>query len=135
MTVLVVVDEFSMFHPTIRNTFATSSLASSAQVAIVTISPFDPYHATSQLVLESELEAHLAVAFDRFTYDFDPQCEFSIGNEHRLKRWLHHSLPRTLHGLREPRPNRSRLTQFREQIGQQSDADYADLLYSEGGMI
>jgi len=132
---VVVVDEFSMFHPTIRKSFATSPLASSTQVAIATISPFDPFRASSQLVLGSELETHLAVAIDRYIYDFDPQCEFGVGNEHLLKRWLHNSLPRTLHSLREPQPNNSRLNQFKEQFGQKLEADYTDLLYSKGGTI
>lgn len=125
---VVLLDEFSMFHPNVRTSFGESPLFSSEQVALVTISPFDPYSLAPNQVLENELRKRLAVAFDRFALDYDPQCEFGVGNEHRLKRWLYRSLPEALHTLREPRPNRRSLKQFIEKVGQEPHPDIPSLL-------
>jgi hypothetical protein len=132
---VVLLDELSMFHPTVYTAFHDSPLFGSEQAAVVTISPFDPYRAAPSQILERELSRRLAAAFDRFALDCDPLCEIGVGNEHRLKRWLHHGLPRALHTLREPRPNRRILAEFAQSVGQEGSSEIAGLLYSEDGLL
>jgi hypothetical protein len=102
---------------------------------MVTISPFNPYGIPPFNIVERELSQRLAAAFDRFALDYDSQCEFSIGDERRLKRWLYNSLPQALQALREPRPNRQMLDRFAAQLGKERNLDVAGLLYAEGGIL
>jgi hypothetical protein len=114
---IVIVDEVSMFHPDLRDAFLSSQFFSSQQAAIVTISPFDPGRFAINQVLEQETRSKLRVAFDRFEYDYDPQCEFAVADERHFKRWLHISLPETMKNLREARPDPTRLQQFAGEVG------------------
>jgi hypothetical protein len=132
---VVVVDELSLFHPRVRNTFLGSALFASDHVAMVTIAPLDPYAVPPHNLLEQELSERLAAVFDRFALDYDPQCEFSIGDERRLKRWLHSSLPQALQTLREPRPNRQMLDNFAAELGKKRDLAVAKQLYADGGVL
>ncbi len=129
---VILIDELSMFHPTVREAFNLSPLfRSSEQAAFVTISPFDADNLSPNQVLEGELRERLAGAFDRFIQDYDPQCEFGIGNEHRLKRWLHSSLPETLLLLRTPPPSHRALEEFTREVGKQPQHSFPGLM--EGG--
>jgi hypothetical protein len=132
---VVVLDELSLYHPRLRTALLASSFASSPQVAMVTIAPLNPYRLPPYNQIESELRRRLAAAFDRFALDYDPQCEFSVGDERRFKRWLHSSIPQTLQTLREPQPDRTRIAAFADELGQQPDRKVAGLLYSEGGIL
>jgi hypothetical protein len=109
---VVLVDEYSLYHPDIRDTLLPSGLLANDQVALVTLAPLNPYSRAPFDLLEAELRNRLTAAFDRFASAFDPQCELSIGDEMRLKRWLNASLPHTVHTLREPKPNRQAISQF-----------------------
>ena len=114
---VIIVDEMSMFYPELRDAFRDSQFFNSPQVAIVTVSPFDPGRSSVNQILELETRSKLAGAFDRFALDYDPQCEFAVGDERRLRRWLHSSLPETMRSLREPRPDRSALRHFANEVG------------------
>jgi len=114
---IVMVDEVSMFHPALRDAYVSSQFYNSQQAAVVTVSPFDPGRFVINQVLEHETRSKLKVAFERFEFDYDPQCEFAVGDERRLKRWLHSSLPETMRSLREARPDRSLLQQFAGEMG------------------
>jgi hypothetical protein len=132
---VLVLDELSLYHPRLRTALLASPFASSAQIAMVTIAPLNPYRLPPYSQIESELSQRLAAAFDRFALDYDPQCEFSIGDEKRFKRWLHSSIPQTLQTLREPQPDRTRIAAFADELGQVADRRVAGLLYSEGGVL
>ena len=87
-------------------------------MSIVTISPFNPASSPVNQVLESEARRRLAGALERYATDFDPQCELAVGEERRLRRWLHSSLPETVVSLREPRPDRDAMRAFyAEELG------------------
>jgi hypothetical protein len=129
---VVVIDEISLFHPSLRRAFLNSSLVNQEQVALVTVSPFDP---TPSQMLENELREHLAWAFTRFETDYDPQREFGVADERRLKRWLHSSLPQTLLGLRERRPDQQAIALFRDEVDPAHGSVMADFMYSRGGLL
>lgn len=114
---VIIVDELSLFHPDLREAFIQSPFFNCEQVAMVTVCPLDPGQSTANRLLESETRQKLALAFDRFAFDFDPQFEFAVGDERRLKRWLYASLPETLRNLREPRPDTKALKQFAGEMG------------------
>jgi hypothetical protein len=114
---VLIVDELSLFHPDLREAFNQSPFFNCDQAAMVTLCPFDPGETMANRLLESETRQKLATAFDRFAFDFDPQFEFAVGDERRLKRWLYASLPETLRNLREPRPDPGALKQFANEIG------------------
>lgn len=125
---IVVVDELSLFHPKLCETLARSAFATSPQTALVTLAPLD---AARGRAVEAELEENLRDAFDRFASDFDPQCEFGVGNERRLRRWLHASLPQALNGLREPPPDRGALDAFAKEVGRERRG-FTEILYAPG---
>lgn len=77
----------------------------------------------------------MAAAFDRFASAFDPQCELSVGDEKRLKRWLNSSLPHTIQSLRHPRPNRQNIFQFSNELDIDPQPKIGSLLYSPGGPL
>jgi hypothetical protein len=109
---VVLMDEYSLYHPDIREVLLSSGLLVNDQVSLVTLAPLNPYSRAPFDLLEAELRNRLTAAFDRFASIFDPQCELSIGDEMRLKRWLNASLPHTVQALREPKPNRQAISQF-----------------------
>jgi uncharacterized protein DUF4062 len=109
---VVLVDEYSLYHPDIREVLLSSGLLANDQVSLVTLAPLNPYSRAPFDLLETEMRNRLTAAFDRFASAFDPQCELSIGDEMRLKRWLNASLPHTVQMLREPKPNRQAISQF-----------------------
>ena len=117
MGCIVVVDEVTLFLAAVLDPLVYSRIYSSPAVAWVTISPFNPFSQGPRQLLEKELEVGLKDAFFRFDQEFDPQCEVGVGDERRLKRWLHGSLPQAVDALRELSPNRENLARFREEQG------------------
>lgn len=132
---VVVVDEYSLFHPDIHEMIVSSGLLSQDQVALVTLSPSDPYSISPFNLMEAELKKRMAVAFNRFSSNFDPQCELSVGDEKRLKRWFNLNLPHTIHSLRDPKPNRLNILQFAREQGLDPQPKVGTLLYSPGGPL
>jgi len=133
---VMIVDEVSLFHPDLREAFQNSPFFNNDQVAIVTISPFDPGCAPLEQLLESETRRKLAGAFDRYAVDYDPQCELAVGDERRLKRWLHVSLPETVTRLQELQPDRSAMRDFFAQhFHGESGHPKGDYLWASGGRL
>lgn len=130
---VVLVDELSLFHPLLRETFQNSPFFNNDQVAIVTISPFDPGRDHVEAVLEAAARRRLAGAFDRFAVEYDPQCELAVGDERRLRRWLNVSLPATLARLQEPQPDRSSLSALAAELGEAPFAPKRDYGWGGGG--
>lgn len=130
---VIVLDEISLFHPRVRNAFLGSPQFASDHVSLVTLSPLDVWSQPPYNVFAAELKQRLTAAFDRFAL-YDPHCELSVGDERRLRRWLHSRLPEALQMLREPRPNPRSLDLFAEEIGTDRDLRVADRLY-EGGIL
>ena len=132
---ILVIDEYSLFHPDIHKVLTNSKLMASDLVAVVTISPANPYSVSPFDLIERELSERLANAVERFGMDYDPQCELSVGDDKRLKRWLNLSLPHTVEILREARPNRQSLNMFANELGSDTRARVGSLLYSRGGAL
>jgi hypothetical protein len=129
---VVLVDELSLFHPKVREALFESPLVSSDLATLVTIAPFDPYGVPLNEILETELRRRLAVAFDRYTFNFDPLCELGIGSEQRLRRWFHGSLPEALRNLRSPGPDRPKVEAFARKVISKDSVGATDLVYSPG---
>ncbi|MCB1896969.1 MAG: DUF4062 domain-containing protein [Rhodocyclaceae bacterium] len=132
---VVLVDEISLFHPTLRQAFQNSPFFNNDLVAIVTVSPFDPGREEVEALLEDATRRRLAGAFDRYAVEFDPQCELAVGNERRFKRWLHCSLPATLSRLQEPQPDRSALGALAAELGEGGLQPKRDYGWGGGGRI
>jgi hypothetical protein len=132
---VLVLDEYSLFYPEIQEALVSSGLLANDQVALVTLSPTNPYSTSPFDMLEAELRKRMAAAFNRFASTFDPQCELSVGDEKRLKRWLNASLPHTIQSLRNPKPNRQNISQFAREQGIDPQPKIAPLLYTEGGPL
>jgi hypothetical protein len=127
---ILVVDELSLFHPEVRKALEQSPMVRSPHTAILTVSPF-PAFAQAQMLRE-EIKA-LPGVFDRFELDYDPQCELNVGDECRVRRWLHQSLPETLKVLRTPRAIPEQLAIFAQELQAEGDTSIAGHLYSKGG--
>ncbi|MDH4078879.1 MAG: DUF4062 domain-containing protein [Nitrospira sp.] len=132
---VVIIDEYSLFHPAIGETLLSSGLVSNEQVSLVTLSPGDPYSTAPFNLIEAELRRRMTAAFNRFESAFDPQCELSVGDENRLKRWLNSSLPYTIQSLRNPKPNRHNISQFAKEQGLDPQPRIGSLLYTKGGLL
>lgn len=132
---VVIIDEYSLFHPALQKMLAHSRLLASDLVSLVTVSPSNPYSVSPYDLIERELSERLVDAFARFSEEYDPQCELSVGDDRRLRRWLNLSLPHTVQILREPRPNRQSLGRFARELGTDTRARAGALLYSEGGLL
>jgi len=132
---VVIVDEYSLFYPDIQRALLSSGLLGSDRVSLVTLSPLNPYSTAPFALLESELSSRMTAAFDRFASAFDPQCELSVGDENRLKRWLNSSLPHTIQSLRHPRANRQNIAQFSNELDIDPKPNIGSLLYSPGGPL
>jgi hypothetical protein len=130
---VVVVDELSLLHPRLREAFVRWAQPGLDRMSLVTVTPLDPYAAPAYRFAEDQIKECLAAATTRFDLDFDPLCEISIGDERRLSRWLHHSLPDALAALRDPRPNPQALSAFVRHTGLQPDPEMGSRLFSEGG--
>lgn len=130
---IVLVDEISLFHPRLRETFQNSPFFNNDQVAIVTISPFDPGRERIEALLEDVARRRLAGAFDRYAVEYDPQCELAVGDERRLKRWLHASLPATLARLQTPQPDRGALGALAAELGEPALPPKRDYPWGGGG--
>jgi hypothetical protein len=129
---IMLVDELSLFHPVVRQAVASSPMVGSRHTAILTVSPFQAQAQPQEQILREELKAQLAGVFDRFASDYDPQCELSVGDEFRLRRWLHVSLPETLLILRTPRVEPAQVAIFASELQSDADSQTAGLMYSRG---
>jgi transcriptional regulator with XRE-family HTH domain len=130
---VMVLDELSLFHPSVRGALLGSPQLASDHVSLITLSPLDVWSQPPYDVFAAELKQRLAAAFDRFDLH-DPQCELGVGDERRLRRWLHSRLPEALQMLREPRPNPRALDLFAEELGVEDDLRIAGRLY-DGGVL
>lgn len=124
---VALVDELSLFHSAIAE--ACASFVAMGQVAIVTVSPLDQSGSPVNQLLETRTRKQLAGAFDRFELDLDPACEFGVGEERRLRRWLHASLPGTLDNLTRPRADPSKLERFENIVGPDRRRGVGSLIY------
>jgi hypothetical protein len=113
----------------------SSGLLGSNHVSLVTLSPSNPYSTSPFALLEGELSSVSKAAFNRFGSVYDPQCELSVGDEKRLKRWLNSSLPYTIQSLRNPRPNPQNIVQLSNELDMDPKPKIGSLLYSPGGPL
>jgi hypothetical protein len=115
---IAVVDEFSAFHPRFIAAHTYCPMLTLDGVALVTMSPLilKPAQLEQRELLEQELRSRLTFAFNRFDVYCDPQCEFSVRDARRLKRWLHSSLSQTLDHLETPRYNRRTIQKFQAEL-------------------
>lgn len=130
---VLLVDEVSLFHPQLRRALTNSPFFNNDQVAIVTVSPLDPGRAPVDQVLEAEARRQLAGAFTRYANDYDPQCELAVGEERRLRRWLHASLPETVVSLRDPRPDQEAIRAFKDELGAEEAGSGSEYAWAGGG--
>jgi len=131
---VLLIDELSLFHPDLMQALTNSPFCNNEQVAIVTISPFNPASSPVNQVLESEARRRLSGALERYATDFDPQCELAVGEERRLRRWLHSSLPETVVSLREPRPDQDAMRAFyAEELGAAAMRTPSEYPWAGGG--
>jgi len=107
---IVLADELSLFHRTIRSAFTQSYLFNSDH-ALVTVSPFDTV-SNARRLFDAEFRRELRTAFRRFEREYDAQCEFGISNRTKLARWFHNSLPQAIVRLKEPPPDPGKMRQF-----------------------
>jgi hypothetical protein len=130
---LVVADELSLFHEGVRGAFATSPLREGEQVALVTLSPFDPSGGDPLAGIRKQLDQYLAQAARRFGEVFDPLCEMGVPERRRLDRWLYRSLPRAVEVLREAKQSPEALRQLSEELGRNPNPRLGRLIAGEGG--
>jgi hypothetical protein len=128
---LVVVDELSLFHEEIRRAFEESPIPDGEQVALVTLSAWDPMADTPYARAREQLNGYLAAAAKRFSVGLDPLCELGIPERHRLDRWLHVSLPSTMDMLKHAKRDDAKLRRFEEELGTRPNPAMSRLIAGE----
>lgn len=113
---VAVVDQVSLFHSAVCDAISAFLGTASKQVAVVAVSPPESLTGEEVRLIERQARDRLAGVFMRFDAELEPTCEFGIGEERRLRRWLNASVPTALNNLADPRPDENRKRQFREVI-------------------
>ncbi len=114
---IVLVDEMSLFHPGLNEAFRSSPFYNNPRVGLVTLSAFNPQVRLVDQLVDSEPQRTLRSAVDRFLRDCDPQCELAVSDPHRLRRWLHRSLPEAVNNLRAQRAIQSKMDEMFDELG------------------
>jgi hypothetical protein len=114
---IVLVDEMSLFHPGLNEAFRSSPFYNNPRVGLVTLSAFNPQVRLVDQLVDSEPQRTLRSAVDRFLRDCDPQCELAVSDPHRLRRWLHRSLPEAVNNLRAQRAIQSKMDDLFDELG------------------
>jgi len=91
---LVLIDELSMLHPSLR--WFASGFVSDSNVSVVTLSPLDPSASALDKLASAAGPFNIGSLVDRFGIKLDPRCELSINSGARLRRWLRMAIPETL---------------------------------------
>lgn len=106
---VLVIDALSLFHPILRENLKSSGLsthrADNVKVSIVVLSPRRCGTLSINDFLESDVKQMLQIAFDRWSNNLDMLCEYGIGNERALRRWLFWSLPETAKAVQGKKAN------------------------------
>jgi hypothetical protein len=131
---VLLVDEMSLFHPDLHESFRNSPLYNNPHVSVVTLSPFDPHPAAIEQLLDAEPRRKLAGAFARFAKDYDPQCELAVGGPLRLRRWLHCHLPEAVANLNAPPPDPRAMLDFFSAAGVDQRQSGGSYLWAGGGL-
>jgi TIR domain len=118
---VVVVDDVSMFYSEIDRACNAARLLTHGHVSLVTISPFVTVEPNPTRLLENELWSRFVFAFQKFESECDPQYEFDVADERRLRRWFHYSLPVAAQNLERLRPDPEKLTEFAQPAGEPVD--------------
>lgn len=102
---LVLLDEFALLHPALRE--ATARLLTSDNVAVAALSGCDPAHSPLRKLLDDFSHLNLGNLRTRFRNVQDPCCELAVNSIPRLERWLHLVLPELLAtlGRQQSNPN------------------------------
>lgn len=90
-SLLVLVDEFALFHPRLRE--IARIVLSGARNALVSITPCDPGHTRIDTLLDENSYLSVGNLVSRFKNDLDPRCEIAVNSINRIERWLSATLP------------------------------------------
>ena len=88
---LVLVDEFALLHPDLRQKI--DALLSSNNAAVVSISSCDPAYRSLGSLLGELSYLRVGNLFTRFRESEDVRCELALNSVARLQRWLRFVLP------------------------------------------
>jgi hypothetical protein len=91
---LVLLDEFALLHPTLREELNT--LLSSNNAAVVSISACDPTLRSIDELLSDLSYLRVGNLLSRFSHFEDLRCELALNSVERLQRWLRLVLPELL---------------------------------------
>ena len=111
---VAVVDQVSLFHTRVCDAIANFLSRVGDLVSVVAVAPPLGLTEAEIQLIERQAKERLTGVFSRFDNELDPSCEFGIGEERRLRRWLHASVPAAVENLADLRPDESRKKNFRE---------------------
>ena len=91
---LVIVDEFALLHPRLRE--AVRPLLDLPRAAAVSISASDPMHSTTADLLNEDSFLQVGLFLRRYGIERDPRCEVAVNSVQRLERWIRMVVPEML---------------------------------------
>ncbi len=91
---LVVVDEFALLHPGLRE--AAEPLLDQPRTAAVSVCLSDPTQTPSAELLDEDSFLRVGQFLRRYKTERDPRCEVAVNSLHRLERWVRLVVPEML---------------------------------------
>jgi hypothetical protein len=96
---LILVDEFALLHPRLRE--VAHLLLGGNRAAVVAITPCDPVHAATAKLLGQFSSFQVGTLVSRFRVQQDPRCELALNSVERVERWLRFIVPELVAGIDE----------------------------------
>ena len=115
-TLLILVDEVALLHPGLRA--IAEALLSSTNNAVVSISPCDPAHTSTDELLGDLSYLRVGNIVSRFRTDLDPRCEIAVNSIDRIDRWLRATLPELVAAAGEQQGDPRLLARMERELAQ-----------------
>ena len=91
---LVIVDEFALLHPRLRE--AVKPLLELPRTAAASVSASDPMHSKTADLLDEDSFLQVGQFLRRYEIERDPRCELALNSTQRLERWIRMVVPEML---------------------------------------
>ena len=127
---VLIIDAVSIFHPMVREFISSSPISDDSKIAIVVLSPFNPYSHPINSIIENKINARLKSAYLRFLNPLDQICDYGVGDIRSFERWLYTALPLASEIATDPKPHTANREQIRRLVGEPLGID--KLIFGEG---
>lgn len=123
MGCVLIVDSISLFHPKVQEKLLKAEITSNENVAILVLSPINPYAIQANQLLEQTISYQMEPAFFRFNEELDKLCEIGIGDLRAMRRWFFSVIPETAEIIIKQKPQLKNKLGLRKKMGPRNGVD------------